>query len=142
MKKYGIGTDATMQEHIHTNIERKYFIVKNKRLIPTPLGRTLAVSLYETVPELVLPEIRGRMESKLVKIANGEVSPEELVQEMLEEFLSYYDKLAQNIDKVAEKLVEGLKKVYQEENSEASHTSAKKKSSMKRRKTTRQRKKI
>ena len=142
MKKYGIGTDATMQEHIHTNIERKYFIVKNKRLIPTPLGRTLAVSLYETVPELVLPEIRGRMESKLVKIANGEVSPEELVQEMLEEFLSYYDKLAQNIDKVAEKLVEGLKKVYQEENSEASHASAKKKSSIKRRKTTKQRKKI
>lgn len=61
---------------------------------------------------------------------------------MLEEFLSYYDKLAQNIDKVAEKLVEGLKKVYQEEDSEASHASAKKKSSMKRRKTTRQRKKI
>jgi DNA topoisomerase-1 len=135
MKKYGIGTDATMQEHIHTNIERKYFIVKNKRLIPTPLGRTLAVSLYETVPELVLPEIRGKMESKLVKIANGEVSPEELVQEMLNEFLSYYDRLEQSIDKVAEKLVDGLKKVYLEKALEKSDSPMRRSISSTRRKT-------
>ncbi|ABL78286.1 DNA topoisomerase [Thermofilum pendens] len=119
MKKYGIGTDATMQEHIHTNIERRYFVVKNKRCIPTPLGRTLALALYETVPELVLPEVRGKMEASLSKIATGERTPEEVVNEMRSEFLEYYDRLVERIDYVSKKIVEGLKMVFQDEKQQA-----------------------
>jgi len=112
MKKYGIGTDATMQDHIHTNLKRKYFIIKNKRCIPTELGKNLAVILHETVPEIVLPEVRGKMEKKLVLIARGEREPGEVVGEIKEEFLEYYDRLLENRDKIAEKIVKAINNVY------------------------------
>ncbi len=112
MRKYGIGTDATMQDHIHTNVERKYFVIRRKRCIPTVLGKTLAVALYESVPELVVPEVRGRMEAELVKIATGEKRPEEVVDSIKKEFLKYYDKLVEREDDLAEKLIDALVEVY------------------------------
>ena len=112
MKKYGIGTDATMQDHIHTNLKRKYFIIKSKRCIPTELGKNLAVILYETVPEILLPEVRGKMEKRLALIAQGEREPDEVVREIKEEFLEYYDRLLENRDKIEEKIVEAINNVY------------------------------
>ncbi len=114
MRRYGIGTDATMQDHIHTNIERKYFVIRRKRCIPTVLGKTLAVALHSTVPELVVPEVRGRMEAELVKIASGEKRPEEVVEEIKKEFLGYYDRLREREEELAERLIEALKAVYGE----------------------------
>ena len=112
MRKYGIGTDATMQDHIHTNIERKYFVIRRKRCIPTVLGKTLAVALHDTVPALVVPEVRGRMEAELVKIATGEKKPEEVVEEIKNEFLKYYDELKKREDELAETLIAALREVY------------------------------
>lgn len=112
MKRYGIGTDATMQEHIHTNIKRKYFIVKGKRCIPTPLGKTIAVTLYSIVPEIVRPEVRGAIEQKLQEIALGRRSPEDVVEEVKREFIKYYDKLASKSEEVAERLIKALKETY------------------------------
>lgn len=112
MKKYGIGTDATMQDHIHTNLKRKYFIIRNKRCIPTPLGRALAVTLHEHVPEIVLPEVRGKMEKELKRIAEGEREPGEVVSEVKEKFLEYFDRLMANEKVLAERLIEALKEVY------------------------------
>ncbi len=115
MKKYGIGTDATMQDHIHTNIKRKYFVVRNKRCIPTPLGRALALTLYETVPEIVSPEVRGNMEKELARIAEGEKHPREVVMEMKEKFLEYYDRLMERKDVLAERLVKAIDEVFERE---------------------------
>ncbi len=112
MKKYGIGTDATMQDHIHTNIQRKYFTIKNKRCIPTNLGLALATTLHSIVPEIVEPEVRGKMEAELVRIAKGEKQPEEVVEFIKDNFLKYYDKLVSNSHVLAEKLVEALRQVY------------------------------
>lgn len=112
MKRYGIGTDATMQDHIHTNIERNYFKVQQKRCIPTPLGKTLVLSLLEVEPRLVLPEIRGNMESQLARIATGERDPEEVIAEMKEAFLEYYENLSSKIDSVSEKLLPVIEEVY------------------------------
>ena len=112
MRRYGIGTDATMQDHIQTNIERKYFIVRRKRCIPTPLGKTLAVSLYETVPELVVPEVRGRMERELAKIVEGFKTPQEVVTEIKEEFLDYYDRLIAREEELAQRLLKALEEIY------------------------------
>lgn len=112
MKKYGIGTDATMQDHIHTNIARKYFVIRNKRCIPTNLGTALATALHSIVPEIVEPEVRGKMEAELVRIAKGEKHPEEVVEYIKKNFLAYYDKLVSNSNVLAEKLVEALKRVY------------------------------
>ncbi|MCD6563592.1 MAG: type IA DNA topoisomerase [Thermoproteales archaeon] len=115
MKKYGIGTDATMQDHIQTNIKRKYFVVDKKRCIPTPLGKILTTSLYETVPEIVEPEVRGKMERKLQKIAEGIVEPNEVIQEIKREFLEYYDRLRENEEELSKKLIKALITVYSNE---------------------------
>ncbi|MEM4411425.1 MAG: DNA topoisomerase [Thermofilum sp.] len=115
MKRYGIGTDATMQDHIHTNVLRKYMVIKSKRCIPTPLGRVLAVTLHETAPQLVLPEIRGKMESSLMAIARGEKEPEDVVKSILEEFLEYYDQLKARQSLFASRLAEALAEALSEE---------------------------
>ena len=112
MKRYGIGTDATMQEHIHTNIKRKYFVVKGKRCIPTPLGKTITVTLYSIVPEIVRPEVRGAIERKLQEIALGKRSLEDVVNEVKYEFLTYYDKLTSRSEEIVEELIRALKETY------------------------------
>ncbi|MEZ0345729.1 MAG: DNA topoisomerase [Infirmifilum sp.] len=138
MKRYGIGTDATMQDHIHTNIERKYFTIRDKRCIPTPLGKTLILSLLEVEPRLVLPEIRGNMESQLAKIASGEREPGEVVAEIKESFLEFYENLSARIDYVSEKLVPVIAEVY----SAASGEDARKKSANRSRKTRRRARRV
>ncbi|RLE85257.1 MAG: type IA DNA topoisomerase [Thermoprotei archaeon] len=122
MRKYGIGTDATMQDHIQTNIERRYFKVVRKSCIPTPLGKALAVTLYETVPEVVMPEVRGRMEKELVKIAEGLSEPSEVISNIKEEFLEYFKRLVEKKDVVSQRLIEAVKQVYDKGNGkEAKH---------------------
>ena len=123
MKRYGIGTDATMQDHIHTNVERRYFVIREKRCIPTPLGRALLLSLLETVPQLVMPEVRGRMEAALAAIARGEEEPEDVVREVLEEFLGYYDQLKSKLPVLSQRLREALAEVYKSGEAEGAATS-------------------
>ncbi len=123
MKRYGIGTDATMQDHIHTNVERRYFVVREKRCIPTPLGRALLLSLLETVPQLVMPEVRGRMEAALAAIARGEEEPRDVVREVLEEFLGYYDQLKSRLPVLSQRLREALAEVYKSGEAEGAATS-------------------
>ena len=112
MKRYGIGTDATMQDHIQTNVERKYFVVRNKRCIPTPLGKVLATSLHGIVPEIVVPEVRGRIERELASIAEGARRGGEVFRRVREEFLRYYDKLMAGRELLSERLLSALREVY------------------------------
>lgn len=112
MRKYGIGTDATMQDHIHTNVERKYFEIVQKRCIPTPLGRAIIAALSEAIPEAVSPEVRGRMESLLKTIAEGSKMPEEVITSIKREFYSYLIKLKEFEKKIAPLLSQAVRTVY------------------------------
>ncbi|MEM1508927.1 MAG: DNA topoisomerase [Thermofilaceae archaeon] len=123
MRYYGIGTDATMQDHIHTNIERKYFEIQRKSCIPTPLGRALIKALDEAVPEAILPEIRGKMESKLKSIADGSANPNEIINSVKKEFLEYLLRLKSAENIVVETLLEGVNAVYSKRSSGKSHRS-------------------
>jgi len=109
MDKYGIGTDATKQDHIHTNIKRGYFYIKDKKCIPTPLGKTLIEVLYEIVPEVVKPEVRGFMEKMLSEIAVGKRSKSEVVSLAKKYFLKQFDILRKYEDKLAEKIVPSIR---------------------------------
>jgi len=62
-------------------------------------------------PQLVLPEIRGRMEASLASIARGEREPEEVVRSILDEFLEYYDQLRSKQDLLASRLSKALEEV-------------------------------
>lgn len=112
MRKYGIGTDATMQDHIHTNVERNYFKIVRKQCIPTPLGRAVIAALSEVAPEVVSPEVRGRMEAMLKAIAEGAKDPEEVVQAVKKEFYTYLLRLKSAEEKIAPILLSAVKAVY------------------------------
>lgn len=110
MEAKGIGTDATIQDHIHTNIERGYFYIENKRCIPTPLGVQLIKALDNIIPEAVRPEVRAFIEMQISQVAKGAKTRSEVVEFARKTFLNYYDKLERSIDEVSKTLAPLIRK--------------------------------
>lgn len=110
MEAKGIGTDATIQDHIYTNIKRGYFYIKNKRCIPTPLGIQLIKALDNIIPEAVRPDVRAFIESQISQVAEGIKTRSEVIEFTRKIFLNYYDKLKENIDKVSKILAPLVRK--------------------------------
>jgi DNA topoisomerase III len=82
MDGHGIGTDATMHEHIRTVQERNYVLrTGDARFCPTPLGIALArgFAAYEGVSALIQPDLRSAMENEIASIARGELNPREFL---------------------------------------------------------------
>ncbi|KAL8272240.1 hypothetical protein Esti_003834 [Eimeria stiedai] len=84
MDKHGIGTDATMHEHIRTIQERNYAIqTESQQFKPTDLGVAL-VKGYKVVghlckEDLSRPDLRASMERDMTKIAQGVERKENVV---------------------------------------------------------------
>ena len=72
MDKHGIGTKATASSHIATNKKRGYFETKGKSVFILETGFTLMDALNNSVPILVKPDIRARIESLIQEVENGE----------------------------------------------------------------------
>jgi DNA topoisomerase-1 len=72
MDKHGIGTKATAPSHIATNKKRGYFETKGKSVFILETGFTLMDALNNSVPILVKPDIRARIESLIQEVENGE----------------------------------------------------------------------
>ena len=98
MDANGIGTDATMAEHIAKIKDRQYVAVRNRgggrsavqELIPTQLGVAL-VEGYDNVveglpdsPSLSKPFLRKEMEQRMREICAGTKSRQQVVFESLE----------------------------------------------------------
>lgn len=88
MDRHGIGTDATMVDHIKTLLTRKYAVKEsssngtdgNDGFSPTPLGEAL-VSGYASLglEGLWQPQLRARIEGAIRAIASGAVSKEKVL---------------------------------------------------------------
>lgn len=78
MDKEGIGTDATMHEHIRTIQDRGYCYLDNQRFfIPTNLGIALVLGLGSYEPlgfHLAKPTLRADMERDMALISQGQLS--------------------------------------------------------------------
>ncbi|MGC8973472.1 MAG: DNA topoisomerase [Thermoproteus sp.] len=109
MRKYGIGTDATMQDHIHTNVLRGYMRIAGGKCIPTPLGMSLATALMKHARPIIDPEVRSKMEAALQEIAAGRMDPSKVVAAIREEFKKYYRSLEDKKAEIAGELVKALK---------------------------------
>ncbi len=109
MKKYGIGTDATMQDHIHTNVIRGYFKIRNKQCIPTPLGKAVISVLSKTGNELIDPLFRSRMEKALMEITSGSLKPGDVLFTFKSEARKIYEKFINRQREVAMELIKALK---------------------------------
>ncbi|WP_367834299.1 DNA topoisomerase [Vulcanisaeta sp. JCM 16159] len=109
MRKYGIGTDATMQDHIHTNVIRGYFRIRNRQCIPTPLGKAVINVLSKTGNELIDPLFRSRMEKSLMEVTNGSLRPDDVLFTFKSEARKIYEKFMDKQKEVSMELIKALK---------------------------------
>ncbi len=80
MAELNLGTDATRSSHIDTVQKRRYTIPTGTQriLIPTPLGLALYHVLNNNAQDLILPEIRGKVESWTQQIREHKKTAEEV----------------------------------------------------------------
>ena len=101
MRDKGIGTDSTVHEHIHTNIERRYAIRRKGKLIPTELGITIIKTFLKYAPELVDVDLRSKMENILRLVGEGMLQKREAVREIMKIYRNAFDKLFRNISDIS-----------------------------------------
>ena len=90
MDKNGIGTDATIHEHIKNVQERDYCSKRGISLVPTPLGTSL-VKVYEKIGiHLYKPYLRAQMEADMKSIGEGERCSQDILKECLKEMKNIY----------------------------------------------------
>ncbi|KAJ3034776.1 DNA topoisomerase 3-alpha [Rhizophlyctis rosea] len=88
MEKSGIGTDATIHEHIKTILERNYVNKEGPKshFCPTTLGMALIEAYNQMDIELPLskPFLRSQMEASMKAICEGRRTKEDVVREGVE----------------------------------------------------------
>ncbi|KAI1795621.1 DNA topoisomerase [Ganoderma leucocontextum] len=98
MDEHGIGTDATIAQHIQTVVDRKYVHEKmqgsTKYLIPSTLGIGL-VEGYDAIgfeQSLSKSELRRETERRMVEICQGQKSKNEVLAESIERYKEMFMK--------------------------------------------------
>lgn len=96
MDKNGIGTDATIAQHISTIIDRSYAMRQRQGgrdyLVPSTLGIGL-VEGYNRIgfeKSLSKPFLRAETEQRMVLICDGERSKTDVINECVEEYRELY----------------------------------------------------
>ncbi|XP_047327780.1 DNA topoisomerase 3-alpha [Impatiens glandulifera] len=86
MDKAGIGTDATMHDHIKKLLDRSYAVKdSNMRFSPTNLGEALVMGYDEMGYELWKPYLRAMMESDMKAVSLGTKRKEEVLTNVLQQ---------------------------------------------------------
>ncbi|KAM0687465.1 Karyopherin transporter [Conglomerata obtusa] len=105
MDKNGIGTDATIAEHIQKIQDRKYAYKKDSYIKATSFGLGLVYG-YEDIglKDLYKPFLRGELEKNLVNICKGTKNKDELVISELNIYMHLYDKLVKGLTIIKQKI--------------------------------------
>jgi DNA topoisomerase-3 len=104
MDANGIGTDATMAEHIQKVQVRNYTYTQMRGSIKEFIPSTMGVALIEGYEKLGLttslgkPFLRKEMELKMKAICEGRATRREVVQEMIDQYRDIYVLTAQRVD--------------------------------------------
>ncbi len=114
MDKNGIGTDATIAEHIAKVIERKYVMQvkegKTNYLVPSTLG----IGLIEGYNQLNLekslskPLLRRETEFRMSLICAGQRTKGETITESIEEYREVFALTSRQFDRIAETVLQYL----------------------------------
>ncbi|KAI0786764.1 DNA topoisomerase [Abortiporus biennis] len=108
MDKNGIGTDATIAQHIQMIIDRKYVIERmqgaTKYLVPSTLGIGL-VEGYDAIGferSLNKPQLRRETEREMVQICDGLKTKNEMITVNVERFKDMYVQIRTNFARIAQ----------------------------------------
>lgn len=89
MDAYGIGTDATVADHIAKQLDRGYATKDEASLTfaPTSLGESL-ISAYRKMglESLWLPTLRGSIEQNIAAVARGAMTKERVLEDAIRHF--------------------------------------------------------
>jgi len=96
LDELGIGRPSTYAVIISTLLERKYVERKDRRLIPTELGRIVNRILIRYFPDIFNVKFTAIMESKLDEIESGRKS----AVEVLREFYRPFSKAVARVDAI------------------------------------------
>jgi DNA topoisomerase-3 len=105
MDKNGIGTDATIAQHIQTIQERGYATKMNPgaHFAPTTLGVALVDAYNSMGLELSQPKLRADMEADMLTICKGNRSKDDVVRFNVKRYRDIFAKInkeAAKLDKV------------------------------------------
>ena len=115
MDKTGIGTDATIHEHIKTIQERGYCQKEHNHFLPTQIGVYLIETYKAIGVELYKPYLRAQMEKDLNTIATGDKTKDQVVLSSLSEMLKIFNKVESSKDKMQEVLKKMVTKDHDRE---------------------------
>jgi len=107
MDQHGIGTDATIAQHIK-NVQERQYVFKNhqNRFVPMSLGLALVTAFERCEVLLARPGVRSAQEIDLKKISTGEVPMLVILERSMEiysnNFMKLQSRLQLLIDSVGE----------------------------------------
>jgi DNA topoisomerase-3 len=104
MDNAGIGTDATIHEHIKTILTREYVTKDQGFFYPTTLGMALVMG-YERLDfeiKLSKPELRAMMESNMKLICDGQKTKDEVIKDVLEIYRTVFDDAVGQVDLIVD----------------------------------------
>lgn len=106
MEEHGIGTDASMAQHISNVAKRGYVQVelRSRQLRPTPLGLALSHAYTLVDPGLVRPSVRSGIEAACNRVARGEARKQDVVTEVVSVFEEKYKNFCEHVHRVQEML--------------------------------------
>ncbi|MFX1546516.1 MAG: DNA topoisomerase [Promethearchaeota archaeon] len=110
MSALNLGTDATRSTHIDTVQKRMYTTNRGSRrlLEPTSLGMALYHIFTENAEDLILPEIRGKVESWTQQIRDHEKTPEDVDKLVIELTTHSLQKMKGNQEEIFSTLVQSI----------------------------------
>lgn len=119
MDKNGIGTDATIHEHIKTIQERNYAIQNKSEFVPTSIGLSL-VEMYQSITiSLYKPYLRAEMEKRMTEIAEGKITKEEALESTMNEMKKIFKFWNEKKEKMAQNLESHFKKANKDKNGDS-----------------------
>lgn len=110
MDKNGIGTDATIPQHIKTNKDRNYFKIsgKGRTIQPTLLGIALIQGLGNIDEMLVKPDLRAYIEKQTSLVAKGERGKDSVVKESSESMKKLFKEVVAKEETLINALAEAI----------------------------------
>ncbi|UCG00451.1 MAG: topoisomerase DNA-binding C4 zinc finger domain-containing protein [Candidatus Heimdallarchaeota archaeon] len=110
MARLNLGTDATRSTHIETVQKRMYTISQGPRrmLVPTALGMALYQIFTQNSEDLILPEIRGKVESWTMQIREHEKTPEDVDKLVIELTTRGLQRMKANHEEIFSTLVQSI----------------------------------
>eukprot|EP00536_Pseudo-nitzschia_multiseries_P005597 jgi/Psemu1/323958/estExt_fgenesh1_pg.C_1070017 len=112
MDKAGIGTDATIAQHIATIQDRDYAVKdENQRFSPTPLGIALVEGYNSMGYQLNKPDLRRETEHECNLVANRQKTKDDIVPLILNKMKDCYLKATRDAHKLDQAMARRFQRI-------------------------------